>query len=202
MAIPFPAGRRFLLTVAAALLLGPVAARAQKIAVIDFQLIFDQYEATEDAQRTLDRELKDWDEKAKAMRDSIDTLESEIESQQLMLSEDRLKEKQDEVRRRKQEYQDFAQSVWGVNGQAVKRNEELTQPIAQKIMQVVARIGDERNLDVILDAGTGGVVWAKDDVNITQTVLDDLALTVGKPGSDQQQQQQPEGGGAAPGTQE
>ena len=178
MAVPFPAGRRFLLTAAAALLLAPAAATAQKIAVIDFQLVFDEYEATEDAQRTLDRQLKEWDEEAKAMRDAIDALKAEIESQRLMLSEERLQEKQDDMRRQQDEYQTFAESIWGVNGQAVKRNEELTQPIAERILQVVARIGDERNLDVILDAGTGGVVWAKDEVNITQFVLDDLALTV------------------------
>jgi Skp family chaperone for outer membrane proteins len=160
------------------LLLAPSAATAQKIAVIDFQLVFDQYEATEDAQRTLDRQLKEWDEEAKAMRDSIDALKAEIESQRLMLSEERLQEKQDEMRRRQDEYQSFAESIWGVNGRAVKRNEELTQPIAERILKVVTRIGDERNLDLILDAGTGGVVWAKDEVNITQFVLDDLALTV------------------------
>jgi len=156
----------------------PVTASAQKIAVIDFQLVFDQFEATEDAQRTLDRQLKEWDEDAKAMRDSIETLQGEIESQRLMLSEQRLQEKQDEVRRLQDEYQTFAESIWGVDGEAVKRNEELTKPIAEKIVGVVARIGDERNLDIILDAGSGGVVWAKDDVNITQFVLDDLALTV------------------------
>ena len=194
MAIPFPAGRRFLLAVAAALFLVPAAASAQKIAVIDFQLVFDQFESTEDAQRTLDRQLKEWDEEAKAMRDSIDALQAEIESQRLMLSEQRLKEKQDEVRRLQDEYQTFAESIWGVNGEAVKRNEELTKPIAEKIVQVVARIGDERDyeettraidlledyddLDLILDAGSGGVVWAKDDVNLTQMVLDDLALAV------------------------
>jgi outer membrane protein len=193
MAVPFPAGRRFLLSVAALLAL-PAAAAAQKIAVIDFQLVFDQYEATEDAQRTLDRQLKDWDEEAKAMRDSIDALEAEIESQRLMLSEQRLQEKSDEVRRRKDEYQTFAESVWGVNGQAVRRNEELTKPIAERILQVVARIGDERNLDMVLDAGTGGVVWAKDDVNITQFVLDDLALTV------QEQEGAPPAGGEGGGS--
>jgi len=190
MAVPFPAGRRFLLTVAAALLLAPAAALAQKIAVIDFQLVFDQFEATEDAQRSLDRQLKEWDEEAKAMRDSIDVLKAEIESQRLMLSEERLQEKQDDMRRMQDEYQSFAESIWGVNGQAVKRNEELTKPIAEKIMQVVARIGGERNLDLILDAGTGGVVWAKDDVNITQYVLDDLALTV-----QERENAAPQGGG-------
>jgi hypothetical protein len=32
-------------------------------------------------------------------------------------------------------------------------------------------------LKLILDAGTGGVVWAEDDVNVTQIVLDELTST-------------------------
>jgi Skp family chaperone for outer membrane proteins len=154
------------------------AAAAGEIGVVDFQLIFEQYEGYEDAQRTYDRELKEWDDEAKEKRDAIDQLAEEIDSQRLMLSEERLREKQDELRRLREEYQNFAESIWGVNGQAARRNAELTGPISEKIRAVVARLGEEKNLDIILDAGTGGVVWSKDDVNITQTVLDELALSV------------------------
>jgi len=161
-----------------------------KIGVVDYQLVFDQYEGTEDAQRTLDRELKEWDEQARAMRDSVAALDDELESQRLMLSEERLREKEDERRRLKDEYQNFAESIWGVNGMAAQRNAELTQPIAEKILDVVARIGDEKNLEVILDTGTGGVVWARDDVNLTQIILDDLAMAVRGEQQEQQEQQE------------
>ena len=93
MGVPFPAGRGVLLggAVGALLLALPAAAQAEdKIAVVDFQAIFEAYEATEDAQRTYDRELKEWDETAKEMRARIDELADEIESQRLMLSEERL----------------------------------------------------------------------------------------------------------------
>lgn len=181
MGVPFPDRRHAVLIVLAAALVlaAPGAGRAlEKIGVVDYQLVFDQYEGTEDAQRTLDRELKEWDEQAREMRDAISVLREEIESQRLMLSEERLREKEDERRRLEEEYQNFAESIWGVNGKAAQRNAELTKPIAEKILDVVARIGDEKDLDVILDAGTGGVVWARDDVNLTQIILDDLALAV------------------------
>ena len=105
-------------------------------------------------------------------------MQEELESQRLMLSEDRLREKMDELERKRSEYERFAQEIWGVNGKAAKRNAELTAPIAEKILDVSANLGDEMNLKVILDAGTGGVVWAKDDVNITDTVLEDLRIAV------------------------
>jgi outer membrane protein len=152
------------------------ASAAEGIAVVDYQAIFDAYEGTSDAQRTLDRELKDWDQEAQRMRDAITQLTGEIESQRLMLSEDRLREKQTELDRQKSEYQEFAESIWGINGKAAQRNAELTRPIAEKILDVIAKLGKEMNLQIILDAGTGGVVWAEDDVNITKAVLDDLSL--------------------------
>lgn len=182
MGIPFPA--RWSVVLATALvalspLAGPRSARAlEGVAVVDYQMIFDRYEGTSDAQQTLNRELKDWDTQAKEMRDEIDTLKEELDSQRLMLSEERLREKQDTLERKQSDYERFAQEIWGVNGKAAKRNAELTAPIAEKILDVIAKLGDEMNLKVILDAGTGGVVWAKDDVNITDTVLEDLRIAV------------------------
>jgi len=148
------------------------------VAVIDYQLIFDRYEGTSDAQQTLNRDLKEWDTRLQDMRAEIDELQEEIESQRLMLSEERLREKTDSLEQKKSEYERFAQEIYGVNGLAAQRNAELTEPIAVKILDVVAKLGDEMNLQVVLDAGTGGVVWAKDDVNITDTVLDDLRIAV------------------------
>lgn len=176
MGVPLPA--RWAVVLAAAVMTASVAHALEGVAVVDYQMLFDRYEGTDDAQQTLNRELKDWDAEAKGMRDAIDAMKEEIESQRLMLSEERLREKTDELERQRSDYERFAQEIWGVNGKAAKRNAELTSPIADKILEVIATLGDEMNLNVILDAGTGGVVWAKDDVNITDTVLEDLRIAV------------------------
>lgn len=179
MAVPFPDRRADVLAVVAAVLLAAVPARAaESIAVVDYQAVFDQYEGTADAQQTLDREIKEWEKQLRDLRAEIDSLRAEIESQRLMLSEERLREKQDVLERKQQEYERSAQDIFGANGRAAKRNAELTTPIAEKILDVIARIGAERNLSMVLDAGSGGVVWAKDDVNITEIVLDDLRISV------------------------
>ena len=181
MGVPFPDRRPdVLVAVLGLLLVAAMPARAaEKIAVIDYQQVFDQYEGTTDAQTTLDRELAEWEQEAREKRQEIDALSAEIESQRLMLSEERFREKQDELGRMRDEYERFVEDIWGVNGKAAQRNAELTQPIAERILDVVARIGGEMGVDIILDAGTGGVVWAKDDVNITQTIIQDLQTTAG-----------------------
>jgi Skp family chaperone for outer membrane proteins len=157
------------------------AAAADKIAVVDYQKIFDAYEGTRDAQTTLDRELKEWDVQARTMRQEVDALSEELESQRLMLSEERLREKQDELRRKREEYQRFAEEIWGVSGQAAARNAELTQPIAERILDIIAKAGEEADVDLILDAGTGGVVWARDEVNLTDRIIEDLRISIQGP---------------------
>jgi Skp family chaperone for outer membrane proteins len=140
-------------------------------------MIFDRFEGTQDAQRSLDLEMKEWEQSAKEKRDEIAKLTEELESQRLMLSEERLREKQDLLKGKREEYETFAESIFGVSGKAAQRNAELTKPIAEKILASVEKIGRERKLKIILDAGTGGVVWAEDDVNMTQLVLDELSAT-------------------------
>lgn len=184
MGVSFSARRLWTLTAQAGFLAALLAlagtrsaAAAEAIGVIDYQMIFDRYEGTQDAQRSLDLEMKEWEQNAKEKRDEIAKLTEELESQRLMLSEERLKEKQDLLRQKKEEYETFAESIFGVQGKAAQRNAELTKPIAEKILASVEKIGRERNLKIILDAGTGGVVWAEDDVNVTQIVLDELTST-------------------------
>ncbi len=180
MGIPFPDRRSLVLAIALVLGVVSLAGRvaAADLAIVDYQAVFEKYEGTSDAQRTLDREMKDWDAQAKEMRSEIENMTNELESQRLMLSEDRLREKTEELDRLREEYQTFAEDVWGVEGRAAERNAELTAPIAERILDIIAKVGGEEKLDVILDASTGGVVWAKDDVNITTLILDELSLVV------------------------
>jgi outer membrane protein len=205
MGVPFPDRRTdFLAAVlAAGALAAAPAAAVEGIGVVDYQSIFDQYEGTSDAQQTLDREIKEWEKQIADQREEIDALQKEIESQRLMLSEDRLREKESTLDRKRQEYERFAQDIFGVNGKAARRNAELTTPIAEKILDVIAKLAAERGLSIVFDAGNGGVVWAKDDVNITQFVLDDLRIAAPKaagqdPGesSGQQPPPPPPGGGS------
>lgn len=186
MAVPLPDRRSDVLRIALALLLlAAPAGAADDIAVIDYQSVFDQYEGTADAQQTLDREIKEWEKQIRDQREEIDELQKEIDSQRLMLSEERLREKEAALDSKRREYERFAQDIFGANGKAAKRNAELTTPIAERILDVIAKLGEEKGLAMVLDAGTGGVVWAKDDRNITQAVLDDLRISVrpaGDPG--------------------
>lgn len=145
-----------------------------KIGYIDSVRILAQYEVAEEAQQTLDKELKAWEEEAEQMHQEIRSMAEALESQRLMLSETKLTEKSTELQQKQLEYERFVQSIWGQEGRAVQRNVELTKPIIEKVNQVLARIGEEDEYDVILDAANGSIAYGKADLDLTDRVIEEL----------------------------
>ncbi len=145
-----------------------------KIGYIDSVRILAEYEVADEAQQTLDKELKAWEEEAEQMHEEIMALANELESQRLMLSEAKLAEKDAVLRDKQLAYETFVQSIWGQEGKAVQRNVELTRPIIDRINRVLARIGEEEDYDIILDAANGSIAYGKADLDMSERVIEEL----------------------------
>jgi outer membrane protein len=145
-----------------------------KIGYIDSVRILAEYEVAEEAQQTLDKELKAWEEEAEQMHQDILAMANELESQRLMLSDEKLALRDQELKTRQAEYERFVQSIWGQNGQAVQRNVELTSPIIEKINSALARIGEDEDFDLILDAANGTIAYGKATLDLTERVIEEL----------------------------
>jgi outer membrane protein len=145
-----------------------------KIGYIDSVRILAGYEVAEEAQQTLDKELKAWEEEAEGMHQGIMAMANELESQRLMLSEAKLAEKDAELRKQQAAYEKFVQSIWGQEGRAVQRNVELTRPIIDKINTVLNKIGEEEDFDIIFDAANGSIAYGKASLDMTDRVIEEL----------------------------
>jgi len=150
------------------------AARELKIGYIHSQKILAEFQESVEAQRTLDEEQKKWADEAQKKEQEIKSLEDELENQSLLLSEEKKAEKLQEIQTKYMEYQRFQQEIWGETGKLYQRNKELTQPIIDKVNAVINKLGKDGNYDIIFDAAVGNIVYAKDEFDMTQLVLDDL----------------------------
>ncbi len=151
-----------------------VSAKDFKVGYINSQRILEEFQESQEAQRTLDEEQNQWLAEAKKMEDEIKAMEDELESQSLLISEEKKAEKLQEIQKKYMEYQQFQQEIWGENGKLYQRNKELTQPIIDKVNAVIRKIGEEGDYDIIFDATMGNIVYAKDEYDLTEIVLDDL----------------------------
>ncbi len=172
-----------IVVLAAALLLlaGPFAAPAHaadkgvKLGIIDSQRIFREYQEAKDAEAVFQEEMKQWQDELQGMEREILSMREKIRSQQLLLSQEKLDELQKQLEQKSQEYDRRRAEILDPNsGLAVKRNQELSQPINDQITTVVERLGAEGGYDLILDTATVNVVYQSSKVDLTDQVLAEL----------------------------
>lgn len=166
---------RFLvIIIALSLLVGSTAAKELKIGYIHSQRILAEFQESVEAQRTLDEEQRQWFEEAKTMEDEITAMEEEYENQSLLVSDEKKAERLKTIQEKYLEYQRFQQEIWGETGKLYQRNQELTKPLIDKVNAVIQKLGEEGDYDIIFDAAVGNIVYAKDDYDLTDLVLEDL----------------------------
>jgi outer membrane protein len=153
---------------------GRADAREIKIGYINSQKILAEYQESVAAQRTLDEEQQKWVEEARKKEQELKRLEDELENQSLLLSEEKKAEKLQDIQTKYMEYQRFQQEIWGETGKLYQRNKELTQPIVDKVNAIITKIGKDNDYDLIFDAAVGNIVYAKDDYDVTELVLENL----------------------------
>jgi len=140
----------------------------QKIGFVNMRTIFEQYSGKKEAETVFEREMEDLNRQVTAKEERIKALADSIESMRYVASEERIRAKQRTLETLQQEYVRFMQEA---EQMAAKRNEELTRPIEEAILQAAKEIGERENFDLILDAGAGIVVYSKPEYDLTDQVL-------------------------------
>jgi outer membrane protein len=165
----------------AAALLNSMAARVTdvqaaeyKLGYIDSQRIFKEFPDVKTAQGQLNQDLEGWIKQLEAKKADIDKLQRDFESQRLMLSDARRKEKEDEILARQSEYAQLSQDIWGPTGKVAQRNEQLSAPLAARIKQEVDRIADADGYSIIFDAADGNMVFGEASLDLTDRVIQAL----------------------------
>jgi outer membrane protein len=154
---------------------GILLAEEVKMGYIDTVKIFAEYKETIEAEEIYKKEVEAWKKKATEMEQEIAQLREEIQSQSLMLSEEKLAEKKLVLEQKFKEYQQYMTDIFGDQGEAARRNKELTQPIVEKINGVIAQIAEEEGYTIIFDAGQANIVYASKDLDLTDRVLEELS---------------------------
>jgi len=159
--------------VIAALAVSP-AQGADRIGYVSSERIRLEYEGTRDIESQLEKSVSDWRDQAIEKEAEIERLVLELQSQELMLSEEGAAEKRRAIEAKQMEYEAFVNEIWGVNGMAARREVELWQPIFEKINVILEEIGQNGDYAMIFDSARMGIVYAAPSTDLTEQVLDRL----------------------------
>jgi outer membrane protein len=167
-----------LLTVAAVASAILPAHAAERIGYINSEQVLTGYDGARDIESQVASSVADWREQALGMESEIEGLIVELQSQELLLSDEAVREKQETIQQKRIEYESFVNEVWGTGGLAVRREAELWQPVIDRVNAILEEIGTEDDYLMILDAAGAApgavIVYADSSADLTQIVIDRL----------------------------
>lgn len=137
------------------------ASFAQKIAVVDITAVLEGMPDYQKAQAQLDQAATQWRQEIAIEQDKVKALYSKFQAEQVLLSEEMKKQREDEITNKEKEVREMQRQKFGAEGALFKKREELVKPIQDKVYSTIKQYAENRGLDFIFDKGSSsGMIFA------------------------------------------
>jgi outer membrane protein len=149
--------------------------KAQRYAVIDTRYILGKLPEYKEAQDKLNVFSAQWQREIDDKQAVLDQMYRNFEGEKLMLSEELLKKREDDIFNREKELRDLQKRRFGFEGDLFKRRQELVKPIQDRVYNAVQKIAVARQYDLILDKSEGiTIIFADPKLDKSDDVLKEL----------------------------
>jgi len=149
--------------------------QAQRYAVIDTRYILNKLPEYEEAQKKLDAFSIQWQKEIDDKQMALDQLYRNFEAERVMLSEELLKKREDDLFNREKELRDLQKKRFGFEGDLFKRRQELVKPIQDRVYNAVQKIAVARQYDLVLDKSEGiTIIFVDPKLDRSDDVLKEL----------------------------
>jgi outer membrane protein len=123
----------------------------QKYAYVNTQYILDNIPDYKSAMQQLDNISVVWQKEIEDKYSIIDKLYKAYQAEQVLLTEEMKKRRQDEITSKEKDVKDLQKQRFGVEGDLFKKKQELIKPIQDKIYNAVKKIATDGSYAVIFD---------------------------------------------------
>jgi len=130
------------------------AAFAQRFAYVDTEYILKHIPEYLAAQKQLDALSVQWQEEVDNRFADIEKLYKSYQEDQVLLSEEMRRKREDEIVLREQEAREFQRQKFGFEGDLFQERVKLVQPIQDRVAQAIQTIATDQSLDIVLDKGS------------------------------------------------
>src|SRR6476620_1329414 len=150
---------------------------AQKYAVIDTKYILDRLPEYKTAQKQLDDFAATWQKEIDALQKELDQMYRSYDAEQVMLSEDLKKKREDQLFIKEKAVRDLQRQRFGFEGDLFKKRQELIKPIQDRVYNAVQKLAVQRGYDFILDKSERiTVIFADPKLEKSDDILRELGV--------------------------
>ena len=142
--------RRLILTLA--LVLGfAVAAEAQNYAVVNSEKIFKSIESYNAAISELDKLANDYQKQVDEKFEQVENLYNAYMERRDQLNAASQQANEERILKLEQEATEFQESIFGTDGELMKKRLEMIQPIQKKVFDTIESYAKQKGYDMIID---------------------------------------------------
>ena len=161
-----------LILAACSLCLVALTASAQRYGIIDTKYILSKLPDYKAAQTKLDSVSAVWQTEIDTKATALDKMYKDFDAEQVMLSDDLKKKREDEIFNKEKELRDLQKKRFGYEGDLFKKRQELVKPVQDKVYNAVQRLATEKQYDFILDKSEGiTVIFADPKLDKSEDIL-------------------------------
>lgn len=145
---------------------------AQRIAIVDITRVLEEMPDYKLAQTELDNIAAQWRQQIALEYDQIKAMYNKYQAEQVLLSEEARKNKEDEIMAREQQARDMQKDKFGANGALFRKRQDLVQPIQERVYGAIQTYADDRGFDFIFDkGGSSGLIFSNPDYDKTDDII-------------------------------
>ena len=124
-----------------------------KLGYIDSNRIMSEFENVRDIQVELEKEQRKLEAEYNGMISQLDSLKQVFEKQRLLMSENRRKEKENELINIERNIQEFQMKKFGPEGEIFRKQSQLLAPILEEVDAAIKIVAAQRGYDYVFDGG-------------------------------------------------
>lgn len=164
--------------VIAVLFLAAFQVDAQRYCVVDSKYILENLPEYKQAQTKLDEFSTNWQKEIDARLQDVDRMYKSYQAEQVMLSEEMKKSRENEIIKKEKEAKDLQKKRFGFEGDLFKKRQELVKPVQDKVYNAVQKLASSKGYDIIFDKSADlSVFFADSKIDKSDDVLRDLGVT-------------------------
>ncbi|MBD5183123.1 MAG: OmpH family outer membrane protein [Bacteroidales bacterium] len=153
-------------------LVGAVAAGAQKFAMVDMEYIFKNVPAYEMANEQLNQLSQRWQKEVENLTKEAENLYQAYLSDKVFLTEDQAKKREESIVAKEKEATELRYKYFGPEGELYQKRQSLLKPVQDDVYNAIKKVAEERGYQTVFDrASSSDIVYASPRIDISNEVL-------------------------------
>ncbi|WP_425489121.1 OmpH family outer membrane protein [Arenibacter arenosicollis] len=154
------------------------AQRGVRIGYVDMEYILENVEEYREANEQLATKVQKWKLELDKEKGEIDQMKKDLMAEKVLLTEELISERQEEIQILEKEMFDYQQDRFGPEGDLVLQKRRLIQPIQDQVFNEVQKIGANKKYDFIFDKSADVVMlYSEKRHDISDLVLRGISRT-------------------------